>query len=557
MEYYKDLREFVQRMNERGLLFRYKDPINKNTELVPFVRIQQRGLPDEERKLILFEKPIDSNGRTYDMQVLSGAYSASNRLMTYAMGCESYDEAIERLCYAYDHPIQPVVINDGPVHQEIHTGTELQQSGLEEIPVPVQEVGLSGVIRFGMPFLSKDPQSGVLNFGSYNGFLHARDRIVIGAGRHRVFFNEHWMKIAQKGDTQGLPCAYIIGSNPSIMVASSTDLPYNDPPELNEYSFAGGIEGRPIELVRCKTVPLEVPANAEIVVEGYISTDVVEPRLPFGEYAGYMQSEGGSCMVMNVTAITHRKNAMFTDVLVGLWPSDCDQVSIMIHNALMYQYLKYRLHLPVKKVNFPPATGESQIAVIQVEEGTSQETVDRILQHATDSSLRPARIYIAIDHDLDIHDPENIFWALSFACRPKEDMTFSDRDWNMHHIPTSQPLKPLPGYDQWAIEPRKSEDAQVCSRVLINATRKFPFPPVALPRKEYMERAMELWRAQGLPEPKLKWPWYGYELGYWSEEYKKAAEMMAKGEWLKVGKMMRQHQQRITPERVFGGRRGL
>ena len=64
MEYYKDLREFVQRMNERGLLFRYKDPINKNTELVPFVRIQQRGLPDEERTLILFEQPMGSNGRT-------------------------------------------------------------------------------------------------------------------------------------------------------------------------------------------------------------------------------------------------------------------------------------------------------------------------------------------------------------------------------------------------------------------------------------------------------------------------------------------------------------
>ena len=120
-----------------------------------------------------------------------------------------------------------------------------------------------------------------------------------------------------------------------------------------------------------------------------------------------------------------------------------------------------------------------------------------------------------------------------------------------------QPLKPLPGYDDWLIEPKKPDDAQVCSRVLINATRKFPFPPVALPKKEYMERAMELWRAQGLPEPKLKWPWYGYELGYWSEEYKEVAELIAKGEWRKVGEMTKKHQKKITPERVLGKNRGL
>jgi len=110
-------------------------------------------------------------------------------------------------------------------------------------------------------------------------------------------------------------------------------------------------------------------------------------------------------------------------------------------------------------------------------------------------------------------------------------MKFSDRDWNMHHIPTSQPLKPLPGYDDWLIEPKKPEDAQVCSRVLINATRKFPFPPVALPKKEYMEQARTIWEELGLPELTPREPWYGYTMGLWPDDLDEEAQLAAASEY--------------------------
>jgi 4-hydroxy-3-polyprenylbenzoate decarboxylase len=547
MGYFKSLRDFIEHADKKGLLYRYREPIDIATELVPFARVQERGIPDDARKLLLFEHPVDPKGRAYEMPVLSGAYAASDRLLVEGLACGSYHEAVERICYAIEHPIPPVLVEDGPVHEEVHRGAELQEVGLEAIPAPVQEVGFTGVIRFGLPFLTKDPDTGAINLGSYNGFLRSRDRIVIGANRFRVFIREHWRKHLERGEA--LPCAFIIGPTPALMVASSAAIPYGQA-SLDEYTFAGGIAGEPVELVRCKTVPLEVPASAEMVVEGYLSNDVLEPDLPFGEFAGYLAAETRLATVMNVTAITHRKNAIFTDVLVGVWPCDTDQIGILIKDAMMYYHLRQKHRLPVKRVHFPGGCGHGQIALIQVEEGTSQTLVNEILERTTDPFLSGTRFCIAVDHDIDITDPENVYWALSFACRPREDMTFRS-GITQSHVPTSQPLR-SPGVGHSAIEPTRPSDRQVSSRVLINATRKFPFPPVALPEKKYMERALELWNAQdSLPEPKLRWPWYGYHLGYWSEGYEELAELMSKGEWLRVGEIMQQHQKSITPEQVL------
>jgi 4-hydroxy-3-polyprenylbenzoate decarboxylase len=543
MRHFKSLRDFVEHAERKGLLYRYRDPININTELVPLARVQARGVPDENRKLLLFEHPIDSKGRAYEIPVLSGAYAASDRLMFESLGCDSYDEAVERVCYAFEHLIPPVRLDNGPVHEVVHTGAELNELGLEEIPVPVQEVGLTGVIRFGLPFLTKDPDTGVINLGTYNGFLRSRDRIVIGANWMRVFIREHLTKHSKRG--QPLPCAFIIGPTPALMVASSTSIPYGKP-GLDEYTFAGGIAREPVELVQCKTVPLEVPASAELVVEGYLSNEVLEPDLPFGEYAGYFAAEVRLATVMNVTAITHRKDAIFTDVLVGIWPSDTDIIGNLISTARMLYYLRDKHNLPVQRVHYPPGSGRSQglIAIIQMKEGTSQEMVHETLERATDSFAGAARFYIAVDYDVDIADPENVYWALSFACRPREDMSFKD-DARTAHVPTSHPLRPS-GVARLAVRPEGPDEAQVSSRVLINATRKFPFPPVALPEKQYMDRALELWNAQeDLPRPKLKWPWHGYHLGYWSEDYQKMGELISKGEWLRVGEIMKQRQKYI------------
>ena len=550
MAYYKDLREFVKFLEERGKLYRYRDPINKDTELIPFHRVQMRGLPDEERMAILFEKPVGAHGETYDMSVLVGVYAASEKILAWAMGCETYQEAIERFCHGMANPIPPRVVEDGPVHEEVHMGEELKELGLDEIPVPVEEVGFSGMVRVGMPMLTKDPETGDINLGTYNGFFRARDRIGAGIAVTRVTMLEHWKKHRDKGED--VPVAIIVGAVPAIMATGSARIVYGKP-GLDELSVAGGIAGEPIELVRCKTVPLDVPAHAEMVIEGYLSTEVLEAQTPYGEYPGYMSVEMLMGPVMRVTAVTHRKNAMFTEVIVGLWPSDCNVVLAYGQNALLYHYLKYEHHLPVEEVYFPQEAGSFSMCLIRVRDGVSQETVNEILHTAIKHPRVQSKYYIAVDHDIDVRDNENFIWALTTRTQPKEDLELIEGGVGGGQLDPS--LVPPGASRGHMIATGVREGEQLVprqfSRMLINATRKWPYPPVALPQREYMERAVAMWKARAdLPEPHLRWPWYGYTLGYWPEDLEEYAELIAQGEYRKVGELLEKLQQPVREEMI-------
>ena len=554
MGYYKDLREFVKFLEERGKLYRYSDAINKETELVPFHRVQMRGLPEEERRAILFERPVGADGRAYDMSVLVGVYAASEKIMAWSMGCETYQEAIERFHQGLANPIPPKLVDDGPVHEEVHVGDEIQALGLDEIPVPVEEVGFSGMVRFGMPMLTKDPETGTINLGAYNGFFRDRDRIAAGISPASVTMREHWRKYRERHED--MPVAIIVGAVQAIMTTASASIPYGIP-GLDEFTVAGGIAGEPIELVRCKTVPLEVPAHAEMVIEGYLSTEVLEPRTPYGEYPGYMSVETVMVPVVRVTAVTHRKNAMFTEEIVGLWPSDCNVVYAFGNNALMYHYLKYEHNLPVEEVYFRQEGGGSDICLIRMEEGVSPETVSRTLHVAADHpGVRP-KYYMAVDYDIDVRDCENILWALVTRTQPKEDLQLIPGGARGGLDPSAAP--PGAGRGLMTSTGRREGDRTVFreySRMLINATRNWAYPPVALPKKEYMERALELWKARGdLPEPHMRWPWYGYTLGYWPEDLEECAELIAQGKYRKVGEMMKKLQQPVREELIVTGTR--
>jgi UbiD family decarboxylase len=142
------------------------------------------------------------------------------------------------------------------------------------------------------------------------------------------------------------------------MLAGSADIPYG----MDELAVAGGIAGAPVELVRCKTIPLEVPAYAECIIEGIISTETVEPRLPFGEYPGYINVDYNVRPVMQVTAVTHRRDAMFTPVLVGFPPSDTNAVWGFCQSAMMYEHLRYGCPFPVDEVYCPQRAAATTFA---------------------------------------------------------------------------------------------------------------------------------------------------------------------------------------------------
>ena len=144
------------------------------------------------------------------------------------------------------------------------------------------------------------------------------------------------------------------------------------------------------------------------------------------------------------------------------------------------------------------------------------------------AAYRPFRlkVLIAVDTDVNPHDPDLVNWALSFAMQPTKDIRVI-------------PDRPS-ALDPSACSPDRENEfhRSMSSAILIDATRKWPYPPVGLPKKEYMENALHLWKELGLPELELKTPWYGYELGNWTKEDRDYADLIVRGEYLAVGEKL-------------------
>lgn len=532
--YPQDIREFMAELEQRGKLYRFTEVVDKDSEIIPLLRVEMRGLADSERKVLLFENVTNASGGHYDMRVAAGVYGVSEEIVALGMGCKTWRDALEKWHHCLVNPIPPKIVADGPVHEVVQTGDELRRIGLDALPAPVEEPGFSQMIRTGLPMITRDPETGITNVGTYNGFFRDRDRIVAAIGNNRATMRTHWEKYRQRGEE--MPLAIVIGAVPSVMLVSSADIPYG----ADELAVASAIGGEPLAMVRCKTIPLEVPAHAEIVIEGMVSTELFEPRFAFGEYPGYMNMERNNRPVMRVTAITHRKDAIFTPVTVGFTPSDTNAVWGFCNAAMVYHRLRHEQNLPVADVYFPQMGGANDFCIVQLEPNASERARD-VLEAAT-KAWPNAKYTVVVDHDIDVREPDLLVWALTFRVQPHRDITMiHGRQGGLD--PSSGPT----GSSRGKRETSGSETQYY--RVAIDATTKGPYPPVALPRRDFMERALEIWRNHQLPEPRLRTPWHGYTLGYWSDEDQKLADFIVAGNYKAVGEVAKGLQ--MHAEQVF------
>src|SRR5262245_35426612 len=198
-----DFQEHLKALEREGLLTRVERPINKDTELHPLVRWQfLGGIPEDERKAFIFSNVVDSKGKRYDMPVVVGALAASPRIYAIGMGRE-LDEIGEAWNRAIANPIPPVIVNQPRCQEVVITGDELTRpgGGLAQLPVPVSTPGFDSA-----PYLTatlcitRDPESGVQNMGTYRGALKAQDRLGVrmssrpgGAGGYL-----HWRKYQKR-----------------------------------------------------------------------------------------------------------------------------------------------------------------------------------------------------------------------------------------------------------------------------------------------------------------------------------------------------------------------
>jgi UbiD family decarboxylase len=512
---YKDLREFLARLEKSHLLRRIQRPIDKDRHLMPLVIWQYHGLAPGERRAFLFESVTDGRGNRYQGSVAVGLIGASKAIYALAMNCPE-EKIRERWLEALSHPIAPKRVKSGTVKEVIVTGSALKKpdGGLAAIPIPISNPGFDGGPFFTAPFcVTKDLETGKTNIGTYRMMLKgpAKTGISCPPAQH---IGIHFRKAKERG--RPLEMAVVLGAVPAVGLASVSKIPYG----LEEYGVAGGLAGNPLELVRCETVDLEVPAHAEIVLEGEIPTDYEEPEGPFGEYTGYM---GGKMInrVFNIKCIMHRSNPILQMFNEGI-PSESSLMRKLSYEAIVWKLLRQDCNIPaVERVSFHEWSGSWKYCVIQMKKTTPAQPWQALMAaSAFDPNL--GKVVITVDEDIDPDDPDAVNWALSFRMQPHRDTRIIT-----HKYAALDPSAAPPGSP---VDEARFPSPSGCSALLMDATRKWPYPPVALPKRAYMENAKKIWQELGLPTLAPKMPWYGYSLGHWSEENDAEAEAAVRGE---------------------------
>ncbi|MGZ8485365.1 MAG: UbiD family decarboxylase domain-containing protein, partial [Candidatus Binatia bacterium] len=172
MGYFKDLREHIAALDKAGLLVKIDEQINKDTELMPLVRWQFRGLPEEERRAFMFTNVVDAKGRKYDIPVVVGTLAATRQIYGFGLQCAP-EEIVDRWNHAQSNPIAPKIVDKAPVHEEVHIGASLLEHGaLGEFPVPISTPGYDcAPFTTASHWFTKDPETGLINVGNYRGHI--------------------------------------------------------------------------------------------------------------------------------------------------------------------------------------------------------------------------------------------------------------------------------------------------------------------------------------------------------------------------------------------------
>jgi 4-hydroxy-3-polyprenylbenzoate decarboxylase len=295
---------------------------------------------------------------------------------------------------------------------------------------------------------------------------------------------------------------------------------------MDELHVAGGLVGAPINVVKAKTVDLLVPAEAEIVIEGLIDTEYLEPEAPFGESHGHVNLQEFNAF-MDVTAITRRKDAVLTSIISQVTPSESSTIKRIGLEPLFLNFLTSTLGIKgVKRVSMhEPLTNIRKVIALICERDMPTTEIWRALYGAAVLHRAAGKFVIAINEDIDPENADALLWAMSYRANPSLDM----------HI--------LPHRDQ-GHGPRSQRHGGEDASVLIDATLKEDFPPISLPKREYMERAKDIWEELGLPQLKPEAPWFGYSLGDWSDEFEAAAARAVRGDYFESGRLAEQRRRK-------------
>jgi UbiD family decarboxylase len=355
-------------------------------------------------------------------------------------------------------PVPPAEVNDGPVLENVLEGHAVD---LGAFPAPVWHPGDGGrYIGTASLNVLRDRASGWVNLGTYRNQVFGRDTmgIYIGPGKHGRLISEGYLTRGER-----CPVVVVAGADPLLfMGACAEGIPYGQ----SELDWCGGVRGAPVEIVKGRHTGLPIPAHAEIAIEGWIHPEERHLEGPYGEWTGYYASQAAETPVIHVAAVYHRDDPILLGCPQGKPPHEDNRFLAYLKSALVEQQLRGAGVPKVTGVWLPPEAGNRLMVVVAIEQAyPGHATQAMLVAGQVGAAAYAGRLVVVVDSDVDVHDLDDVLWAMLTRVDPERDVTIVGRAW-------SGPL-------DTAVHPDRRT---FNSRLLIDATRpwewrsRFPAP---------------------------------------------------------------------------------
>src|SRR5487761_608592 len=408
---YKNLREFIARLEREGELKRISIPVDVDLEIAEITdRVSKSAGP-----ALLFEKPRSGReNKSYSSPVLTNAFGTPKRLelALEASSVEAVARRIEDLLEI--KPPEGLLDKVKMLPRLMEFGSFLPKTVKDG---PVKEVILKqGFSLSEFPIVQCWPQDGRRNVGCYR--MQVFDGVT--TGMHWQIHKggaEHFRWLERQGKGRRLDVAVAVGADPASMLCAVFPIPE----DLDEFMFAGFLRQEPVELVRCETVDLEVPAHAEIVLEGYVDLEDVRMEGPFGDHTGFYSLQD-QFPAFHLTCVTHRRNPVFASTLVGPPPME----------DYWMGYAVERIFLPLMRKQFPeivdmhmPAEGIfHNLMIVSIRKsypGHARKVMNAIWGLP---GAMFTKCLLVVDEDVDVHNPREVAWKVLNHIDPERDVQF-------------------------------------------------------------------------------------------------------------------------------------
>lgn len=425
------LPEFLAAIDRLGELVRIRQPVRTHLEIAEIAdRVMKRpgGGP-----ALLFERPVLPDGRESPIPVAINLFG-SRRRMCLALGVERLDEIGDRIAEMVNLKVPDGLMGKlamlpklaemakypprarsgrAPCQEIVQRGDEID---LDAIPALQTWPGDGGRYLTLPMVITRDPGKGTRNVGMYRVQLQGKRELAMHWQRHKSGA-AHWREMAARGET--MPVVIALGGDPAAIYSGSAPLP----PGIDEFLFAGFLRRAPVDLVKAVTCDLDVPADAEIVIEGYI--DPAEPLVmegPFGDHTGFY-SLADLYPRMHVTAITRKRQPVYPATLVGRPPME----------DYWLGHATERIFLPLLKLTVPeivdyhmPAAGIFHNLVFVSIDKQYPGQAYKVMHAMWGAGLMAlSKVLVVVDKDVNVHDADEVWWVALNNIDPKRDTEFA------------------------------------------------------------------------------------------------------------------------------------